>query len=325
LKGNGNLDLVVVNRCQELASCESGLITSLTGFGNGTFKADHKISSGGQYAYSVTTADFDGDGNIDAVVSNGDVTCVLLGNGNGSFQTAIPYYPGGIFVAAGDFNGDRKPDVAIADGALSTVTPLLNIVGGYRQVTTTTLTSAPDPSSVYQSVLFTATVSSPAGGTPTGTVTFESGRTELGQGNLNNGQATLNYAFTTRGQYSVTAAYSGDSNYRPSTSSPIQQNVLKANTTTTLTSMPNPSNVGQTVQFTATVTGQYGGTPSGTVTFKDNGSVMAQVPLSQGVAQYQTSNLTEGKHHIAADYSGDSNFHPSKGQLIQVVQQGIAK
>ena len=46
---------------------------------------------------------------------------------------------------------------------------------------------------------------------------------------------------------------------------------VAALSTTSLTSAPNPSSYGQAVTFTATVSGQ-GGTPTGTVTFQDDGS-----------------------------------------------------
>ncbi len=46
------------------------------------------------------------------------------------------------------------------------------------------------------------------------------------------------------------------------------QSVGKAGTATALNSSPNPSTPGQNVTFVATVTGQYGGAVTGTVTFK---------------------------------------------------------
>jgi hypothetical protein len=320
LDGDGEADLVVSNLCRSATDCGSGVVSSLLGKGDGSFHDARAFSSGEQSAYSVVAGDFNGDGNTDVVVANSDGTCVLLGNGDGTFQTAVPYFPGGIFISTGDFNGDHKPDVVVASGSLSTVTVLLNVAAGYRQVTTTTLTSSPNPSAVNQVVLFTATVTTQFGGSPTGTVTFKSGTTTLGQGTVSNGQATLNYAFTSPGTNPIVATYSGDSNFLPSSSAPLRQTVYKEPTTTTLASSPNPSQVGQSVKFTATVTGQYGGTPTGTVTFKDGYTVMAQVTLSGGVARYKTSALTKGKHHIAADYGGDANFRTSQGFVIQIVQ-----
>jgi len=243
VNGDGKADLLVSNFCQNTTDCNNGAVSSLLGRGDGTFRGAHAYSSGGQDAYSLVAGDFNGDGNADVVVANSDGTCVLLGNGDGSFQTAIPYFPGGIFISTGDFNGDHQPDVVVANGSLSSVTALLNIVTGFRQATTTTLTSSPNPSAVNQSVLFTATVTTQFGGSPTGTVTFKAGTTTLGQGTVSNGQATLNYAFTSTGTISIVATYSGDSTFLPSSSAPLKQTVTKAVTTTTLTSSPNPVTV----------------------------------------------------------------------------------
>ena len=91
----------------------------------------------------------------------------------------------------------------------------------------------------------------------------------------------------------------------------------KAPTSTAVTSSLNPSNLGQSVTFTATVSSTTGGTPTGTVQFKDGGTNLgAAAPLNaSGVAQFTTSALTAGSHIITADYSGDSTFLTSTGTL----------
>jgi hypothetical protein len=68
---------------------------------------------------SVATADFDGDGKLDMVVTNGgsNSISILLGNGDGTFRAAVDY-PAGTSpssVAVGDFNGDGKLDLAVAN------------------------------------------------------------------------------------------------------------------------------------------------------------------------------------------------------------------
>ncbi len=316
--GDGIPDLAASNVCQSALNCSNGTLSVWLGRGDGTFRSVHTFTAGGQTAYSLVAADFNGDGATDVVVPNGDQTYLLLGNGDGTFQTPAPYYPAGIFAASGDVNGDKQPDVVLASGALSNVTVLLNIATGYRQSTLTSLTSNPNPSYVFQSVQFTATVSSQYG-SPSGSVSFNQGSTVLGTAPLKNGKATFTYSFTSVANDLITALYNGNSNFLPSTSPVLKQKVLRANSTTSLTSSLNPSNQGQAVTFTATVTGQYGGTPTGNITFKDNGNFLAQVSLKNGVAQYKTSALTKGRHRIGASYNGDTNFHSSSASLVQQV------
>jgi hypothetical protein len=85
--------------------------------------------------------------------------------------------------------------------------------------------------------------------------------------------------------------------------------VSKAVSTMSLTSSANPSDVGQSVTFTATLTSVVG-TPTGTVQFKvDNVSAGPAVALNgSGVASFTTTTLTAGTRAITADYDGDANF-----------------
>jgi outer membrane autotransporter protein len=93
--------------------------------------------------------------------------------------------------------------------------------------------------------------------------------------------------------------------------------VTVASSTVALASSLNPSEAGQAVTFTATVTGA---TPTGTVTFKDGATVLNTVALSGGVATLTTSSLTTGSHSITAEYGGDANNGPSaSAALIQTV------
>jgi sugar lactone lactonase YvrE len=96
-------------------------------------------------------------------------------------------------------------------------------------------------------------------------------------------------------------------------------------TTTTVSSSLNPSNVGQNVTFTATVTTGTGtGDLTGTVSFSDGTTVLAAaVPISSGVAAFTTSALTAGSHSITASYSGDSGHSSSTSTppYVQVVNQ----
>ena len=86
--------------------------------------------------------------------------------------------------------------------------------------TTTTVTSDINPSVTGEEVEFTATVAAaaPGSGTPTGTVTFYDGAS-IGQDNDGSDGWKLKYTFPSAGANTITATYSGDSNYKTSTSS----------------------------------------------------------------------------------------------------------
>ena len=128
---------------------------------------------------------------------------------------------------------------------------------------------------------------------------------------------------TGAGSCTITASQAGDANYNPATNVPQSFNIAKAATSTAVASSVNPSDFGQSVTFTATVTSGTG-IPTGTVQFKDNGTNLgAAVALNaSGAAQISTSALTAATHTITAAYSGDANFLLSSGTLTggQVVR-----
>ena len=79
----------------------------------------------------------------------------------------------------------------------------------------------------------------------------------------------------------------------------------------TITALPhstaNPSTYAQSVTFSTTVSGG-GGTPSGTVTWKDGGTTLGTSSLDvSGSTSYSTSALATGTHLISAVYGGDTN------------------
>jgi hypothetical protein len=92
--------------------------------------------------------------------------------------------------------------------------------------------------------------------------------------------------------------------------------------TTSLTSVANPSTFGSLATFTATVAGVPPTTPpTGTVTFSVNGVPAQTVTLANGSATFFTSTLAVGSSVITADYSGDPNFVASTGSVTQVVNK----
>ena len=193
-----------------------------------------------------------------------------------------------------------------------------------QATSSTSLGSLLNPATYGQETTLTATVSS-AAGTPTGSVTFKDGVTSLGSGTLNGtSQAALVVALPV-GTHSHTATYGGSSNFSGSTSSAVSESISKATTTTTLTSSPNPSTTGQTVNFVATVTGQYDGSITGTVTFKrGTNTILGTATVVGGAARLSLSNLGTGSHVVTGSYGGDANSTASTSAAVTQTVVGPA-
>jgi hypothetical protein len=123
VNGDGKPDLVVANCGSQFDCFGEGLIGILLGNGDGTFQPVATYGTGGGFALSVAVGDLNGDGKPDLVVANyytygyGSLE-VLMGNGDGTFQTAVPYFSGAsgpYSVAVADLNGDGKLDVIVAN------------------------------------------------------------------------------------------------------------------------------------------------------------------------------------------------------------------
>ncbi|HEV2057648.1 MAG TPA: Ig-like domain repeat protein, partial [Methylomirabilota bacterium] len=139
---------------------------------------------------------------------------------------------------------------------------------GPKASTRTAITSSTNPSVSGQAVTFTATVTAAGGGTPTGTVQFTIDGVNFGSPVTVTGGTAASGATSSlsAGAHSITATYVGDANFNTSTSTVLSQ-VVKASTSTAITSSATTSVFGQSVTFTATVTAAGGGTPTGTVQF----------------------------------------------------------
>src|SRR5207253_3240530 len=136
------------------------------------------------------------------------------------------------------------------------------------------ISSAPNPSMFGQAVVVTATVNgtNPGAGIPAGTVSFYDGVRVIGTSTLSvSGVATFSTSGLGAGMHTITAAYGATSNFSASTSPATTQPVKKANTSTTLASSLNPSNVETDVTFTAAVNTVLPGAGGarGTITFTD--------------------------------------------------------
>ncbi|MCC6197673.1 MAG: Ig-like domain repeat protein, partial [Burkholderiales bacterium] len=138
--------------------------------------------------------------------------------------------------------------------------------------------------------------------------------------------ATCGISTLATGVHSIVATYNGDAGNATSSSPPLSQTITGAagSTSTVVTSSANPSQLGASVTFTASVTGT---SPTGTVRFLQ-GNLM--IPGCTAVALTGSGNtrtalcstaaLPLGNTLIRAFYFGDAGNSASNGQVVQTVQ-----
>jgi hypothetical protein len=123
VNGDGKPDMIVADGCAD-SNCATGSVGVLLGNGDGTFETAVVYPTGGAGAVAVSVADVNHDTKPDLVVANGCVTntdctdgtlSVLLGNGDGTFQSALSYSTGGQVygMGLGDMNGDGRLDAIV--------------------------------------------------------------------------------------------------------------------------------------------------------------------------------------------------------------------
>ena len=123
---DGKQDLAVANYSVDDGFTSNG-VSILLGNGDGSFGTNTNFAAG-TGPRSVVVGDFNADGKQDLAVANerSSNVSILLGNGDGTFGAANNFGSFGpedspVSVAAGDFNGDGKQDVAMADYVLQKV------------------------------------------------------------------------------------------------------------------------------------------------------------------------------------------------------------
>jgi len=99
------------------------------------FASQQAFDTGGANPTGVAVADFNGDGRPDIAAINGGANTVSVlvnttpAGATPTFTTTNGYLTGAGpgAVAVGDFNGDGRPDIAVANAASNTVSVLLNV------------------------------------------------------------------------------------------------------------------------------------------------------------------------------------------------------
>jgi hypothetical protein len=117
--GSGRVDLAVTDQ-------NPSAVTILLGSGDGTFDELAPIALA-QFSVpdAIVAGHFTSDGNLDLAVAGqlSNTVTILLGNGDGTFQTLTPislpgFFPSSVTLTTGDFTGNGITDLAAASSSL---------------------------------------------------------------------------------------------------------------------------------------------------------------------------------------------------------------
>jgi Bacterial Ig-like domain (group 3)/Glucodextranase, domain B len=191
---------------------------------------------------------------------------------------------------------------------IAKILPLSNVI---------TLTSSASPLKFTDFATIKATV---AGTNPTGTIAFYTDGALTATVPLSAGVATTGFGGTfflasSIRSYYITATYSGDANNASANSSILVQQVIKADSATTLEVLRTNPSVSNKVRLVARVTGFQS---SGNVKFLDGTTVLcAAVRVAFGSASCEVV-LATGAHTFKAQYLGSDKESPSDSPVVSL-------
>lgn len=335
LNGDGNLDLVMTNNCQQY-TCAGGSLTWLPGNGDGTFQEYIQLDAtkGGP----VAIADVNNDGCPDLITGGGVLLNGLSGSQcTGNFTLGSDNIPGGaVSIALADVNGDGKLDVIVIDASGvgvqlgngdGTFQNAVNYKTGGHFPLSVAVADVNGDGNLDLAVANECTTLSDNTCTGAGSVGVLAGK---GDGTFKPfvtfnsiGEFTTSVALADvdgDGKFDVALTDACTSSTNCSTGDvSIFLNNFMAVTTTKVTSSVSPAVIDQSVTFTATIGSSTSLPPRGSpVSFTDGANVIGTASTDgNGVASVTTSFATAGSHKIQASYAGDLFHNPSTGSYTE--------
>lgn len=157
--GDGKADLAWTNDYDNVVGTEvAGTVGIAINNGTATpFSSVTATGTIGNNPYGLIATDLNGDGKLDLIAANSPTTgngsiSALLGNGNGTFQSALNTTVGTRprYFAAGDFNRDGKQDLALSQTFSDNNLRILlgNGSGGFSSQSTLSMGAAASPRGV---------------------------------------------------------------------------------------------------------------------------------------------------------------------------------
>lgn len=245
-------------------------------------------------------------------------TSTLTGTGNtrtASFTTSA--LSSGAHTITATYSGDGSNSTSTS----SAFNQVINLA-----TPSVVLTSSANPSVFSSNFDLNVSVT---GNAPTGTVTLKDGVTTLITLTLTGGSGNtrltgVGFSALSVGSHNITATYNGDANNATGSSNTVVQVVSKFQPSIALTSDANPALPASAVKFTASITGNLGGT----MNFYDQVAGTGNVLIGSGtinsptggVAELSIGTLAGGNHSIVAIFDGDTNNSTATSNvLVQVI------
>lgn len=311
-------------------------VAVLLGNGDGTFKAPVMTTT--VASTSLAVADLDHDGKPDAVIVtySGLITNkerihatvgLLRGNGDGTFQSPLNYDTGGFYpiqIAISDVDRNGWDDILVVNylGTMNHIAGSVGVLVNDSQDSFFLETISVGGDSAWG----VAEGDLNGDGVPDTVIIIDgylvvdlTGGEIRNKGIYSGPKAVAIADVNGDGQPDLISATScGPNDCSTGAAAVFLSTALPS--TTTVTSSLNPSQAGQPVTFTATISSGRGAPPDGViVTFFDGSTKIGTAPTVKGAATLTTSSLKAGTDSIKAKFPGCTFFKKSQGMLNQVV------